>query len=110
MSESPVAPHTSTPAELKARIEVERLGTPFLVFRDDTNAQVIHLLDRGEVTIGRRRDNDVSLPWDDEVSRLHAQLEHIKGDWALVDDGLSRNGSFLNGERIKGRHRLRDGD
>ena len=55
-------------------------------------------------------DNDVPLAWDEEVSRLHAELEHIKGEWALVDDGLSRNGSYLNGERIKGRHRLRDGD
>jgi DNA-binding CsgD family transcriptional regulator len=27
-----------------------------------------------------------------------------------VDDGLSRNGSFLNGERILGRRRLADGD
>ena len=28
----------------------------------------------------------------------------------LVDDGLSRNGSFVNGERVVGRRRLRDGD
>ena len=28
----------------------------------------------------------------------------------LVDDGLSRNGSFVNGERVSGRRRLRDGD
>jgi hypothetical protein len=28
----------------------------------------------------------------------------------LVDDGLSRNGSFVNGERILGRRRLDDGD
>ena len=29
---------------------------------------------------------------------------------SLTDDGLSRNGSFVNGQRISGRHRLRDGD
>ncbi|MGK2937094.1 MAG: FHA domain-containing protein, partial [Solirubrobacteraceae bacterium] len=28
----------------------------------------------------------------------------------VVDDGLSRNGSFLNGARIRGRRRLVDGD
>ena len=28
----------------------------------------------------------------------------------LVDEGLSRNGSFVNGERVGGRRRLRDGD
>ena len=44
------------------------------------------------------------------MSRLHAELQRIKGDWTVVDDGLSRNGTFLNGERIRSRHRLRDGD
>ncbi len=28
----------------------------------------------------------------------------------LIDDGLSTNGSFVNGERVSGRRRLRDGD
>ena len=31
-------------------------------------------------------------------------------EWTLADDGLSRNGSFVNGERVAGRRRLRDGD
>jgi hypothetical protein len=30
--------------------------------------------------------------------------------WTVADDGLSRNGSFLNGERVTGRRRLVDGD
>ena len=30
--------------------------------------------------------------------------------WTLVDDGLSRNGSFVNGSRVHGRHRLHDRD
>jgi DNA-binding NarL/FixJ family response regulator len=41
---------------------------------------------------------------------LHAQIERIKGDWCLVDHGLSRNGSYLNAERIAGKRRLADGD
>ena len=49
-------------------------------------------------------------PWDSEVSRLHAQLEPVGRDWIVVDDGLSRNGTFVNGERVNGRRRLRDGD
>jgi pSer/pThr/pTyr-binding forkhead associated (FHA) protein len=28
----------------------------------------------------------------------------------IVDDGLSRNGTWVNGERVTGRRRLRDGD
>ena len=31
-------------------------------------------------------------------------------DWTVVDDGLSRNGTYVNGERIHGRRRLVDGD
>jgi predicted component of type VI protein secretion system len=52
----------------------------------------------------------VSLPHDPEVSRLHAELECIGGEWTVSDDGLSRNGTYVNGQRINGRHRLRDGD
>jgi pSer/pThr/pTyr-binding forkhead associated (FHA) protein len=109
-SSSPLDRHTSTAAELKARIEAERRGTPFLVYRDGDGKQTLIALGGHELTVGRRADNDVALPWDQEVSRLHAELQRIKGDWTVVDDGLSRNGTFVNGERIRGRHRLRDGD
>ena len=45
------------------------------------------------------------------MSGAHAQLERIGGsDWTLTDDGLSRNGSFVNGERVRQRRRLVDGD
>ena len=44
------------------------------------------------------------------MSRTHAQLELVGDEWTLVDDGLSRNGSFVNGERVAGRRRLADGD
>ena len=64
----------------------------------------------GPVTIGRRAERDVALPWDTEVSRLHAQLEPVGRDWIVVDDGLSRNGTYVNGERVNGRKRLPDGD
>jgi pSer/pThr/pTyr-binding forkhead associated (FHA) protein len=107
---SPLDRHASTPAELKARIEAERRGTPFLALKDDAGHQAIVELAGPQMTIGRRADNDVVIAWDPEVSRLHAQLEHIKGDWCVVDDGLSRNGTYLNGDRVRGRHRLRDGD
>ena len=53
---------------------------------------------------------DLSIPWDGEVSGVHAELQVIGGELAIVDDGLSRNGTYLNAERISGRQRLRDGD
>jgi hypothetical protein len=101
--------HRSTPAELKARLEAERRGTPFLLYFDGAGHQVLHELAK-PITVGRGAECDVPLGWDREVSRLHAQLEHVGGQWVLVDDGLSRNGSFVNGERVVGRRVLRDGD
>jgi pSer/pThr/pTyr-binding forkhead associated (FHA) protein len=105
-------PHASTPVELKARLEAERRGAPFLLYRDGGGRQTIAELDAGAapLRIGRRDDNHVALPWDAEVSRVHAELEPVGRDWVLVDDGLSRNGSYVNGERVAGRRRLRDGD
>ena len=109
---SPIAPHTSTPQELQERLSVERAGEPHLIFRDAEGRQVIRRLGResGSVTIGRRPDCDVSLPWDEEVSRVHAQLELVGQEWTIVDDGLSRNGSFIFEERLLGRRRLRHDD
>jgi SARP family transcriptional regulator, regulator of embCAB operon len=62
------------------------------------------------VTIGRREDSGVPLPWDRQVSRLHARLERVGAEWTVRDDGLSTNGTWVNGERIRGSRRLLDGD
>lgn len=62
------------------------------------------------LTVGRSPENDLALTWDAEVSRLHATLEWIGGAWTVTDDGLSRNGTYVNGERLTGRRRLRAGD
>ena len=102
--------HSSTPFELKARLDAERRGDAFLVYRHADGKQIIVPLAGQQMTVGRREDHDIPLVWDMQVSRLHAQIERIKGDWCLVDDGLSRNGSFVNGERIAGKRRLADGD
>jgi len=111
MAQSPLQAHSATPAELRERIEAERRGRPFLVFRDGDGAQRLHdLSGRERLSVGRGSGNELSLPWDTEVSRLHAELEAIAGEWTVTDDGLSRNGTFVNGTRISGRTRLRDGD
>jgi hypothetical protein len=109
--ESPAGAHSASPAELQQRLEAERLGLPFLFWRDQRGQQILTLKQGLErVTVGRGPEVDVSLDADDQVSRLHAEVERIGGEWTVSDDGLSRNGSFLNGERIGGRRRLADGD
>jgi len=80
----------------------------FVVFHDAGGGQhVVELADA--VTIGRRTDNDVALPWDEEVSRRHAHIVAEGEAWQLVDDA-SRNGSYLNGARITEQSPLNDGD
>jgi pSer/pThr/pTyr-binding forkhead associated (FHA) protein len=108
--ESPLDLHVASPRELQDRIALERAGHAFLLLRDGADRQVIVDLDEGapRLTIGRR--GDVRLDWDDEVSRVHAALERLGEEWLLSDDGLSRNGTWVNGERVTGRRRLRDGD
>jgi pSer/pThr/pTyr-binding forkhead associated (FHA) protein len=109
---SPAAPHRSTPVELKERYAAERGSAPFLLLRDDRGEQRIVILgqERERMSLGRGDENDVALPWDARVSRLHAELERLGGEWTIADDGLSRNGTFVNGARLAGRYRLRDGD
>jgi len=108
----PHALHRATPAELKQRLEAERRERPFLLYRDAEGAQRIH--DLGDLperlTIGRSTQNAVALPWDREVSRVHASIERLGDEWTLVEDGRSRNGSYIDGERVHGRMRLSDGD
>jgi hypothetical protein len=98
--------------ELTARLEAERAGTPFLLFRNgDGQQQIVPLRDDGgEVVVGREPEVEVHLDWDAEVSRVHAILEtHARG-WTVIDDGISKNGTFVNGAKLAGRRRLDDGD
>jgi len=110
--DTPLALDLASPDDLEARRKAEKRGDPFLVLRDDQGAQRIVELDEsaGSVTVGRRLEADVALPWDPEVSRLHAELEFKAGEWTLCDDGFSQNGTYVNGLRIHGRRRLMDGD
>jgi pSer/pThr/pTyr-binding forkhead associated (FHA) protein len=112
VADSPVGIHQASPAELRDRLAAERKGVPFLVLRDEGGEQRIVGLVPGPAptTLGRSTECDVSLVWDPEVSRLHAELAHVGGEWVLIDDGLSSNGTFLGDERISGRRRLADGD
>jgi pSer/pThr/pTyr-binding forkhead associated (FHA) protein len=110
---SPVDPSGVSPVELQERILADRAGEPYLLMRNSDGEQLIVSLRNvpSQLTIGRAEGCDVCLSWDSGVSRAHAQLERLgKHDWMLVDDGLSHNGSIVNGERLRQRRRLDDGD
>jgi pSer/pThr/pTyr-binding forkhead associated (FHA) protein len=100
-----------SPADVQARLAAARTQRAFLIFRDDRRQQRIVTLDSArELTFGRSPGVDVVLEWDPMVSRVHALLECIGGTWMVSDDRLSSNGTFCNGERVRGRRRLSDGD
>ena len=66
------------------------------------------LLAHGDFTLGRSQE--CGLPIDDEkVSRKHAVL-HVASDELLIEDLESRNGVFVNGERVEGVRSLTHGD
>src|SRR3954470_12517096 len=87
------------------RRAIER-GDPFLVCRDraceagDGERCRQHLFvlprTRDRMTVGRTPATDLALSWDLEVARAHCVLERVGAQWVLVDDALSRHGSFVH--------------
>ena len=63
---------------------------------------------KGVMTIGRAPDCDIVIP-DRQVSRRHARLIESP-DGFLLEDLASKNGTYINGQRITLPTLLRDGD
>lgn len=99
------------PAELQELIAAERVGRPFLYLRaGDDGRLVIVPLAAERLVLGRAPGSDLAVAWDPRVSGVHAYLERRGARWMIEDDGLSRNGTFVGGERLHGQRALRDGD
>lgn len=59
-------------------------------------------------SVGRHPDQDIQV-MDPLVSKEHIVVELLAGDW-FVRDCDSRNGSWVNGERVRGRVRVKNND
>ncbi len=99
-----------SPTELQAIMHAARRATPFLFLRDDAGEQRLISLTGERLVLGRAPGSDLEIDWDPRVSGVHAYLERRGPRWVIEDDGLSRNGTFVNGERLRGQRTLRDGD
>jgi DNA-binding CsgD family transcriptional regulator len=66
-------------------------------------------LEVGRLTLGTDAANDLVLPADPTLSRLHAVLERYGAGWC-VRDLDSRNGTFVNGQRVWRERPLHPGD
>jgi hypothetical protein len=99
------------PVELQELIAAERGAQPFLYLRDGSDGSLrVVALDTDRMVVGRAPGSDLEIPWDPRVSGIHAYFERRGSRWVIEDDGLSRNGTFVEGERLHGQRRLRDGD
>jgi pSer/pThr/pTyr-binding forkhead associated (FHA) protein len=64
-------------------------------------------LEGDRATAGRAETNDVVLT-DERVSRVHAAFERVAGEWLVRDLG-SRNGTFVDGDRVLASRPVRPG-
>lgn len=60
------------------------------------------------LSFGRRETSDIPLPYDSQVSRLHAQLI-LEGDHFFLEDLSSRNGTFVDKQRVEGKIGIKPG-
>jgi len=100
----------ASPSELQLLLRETRKGAPFVFFRDGDRALRLVELAGEQMVIGRAPESELEIAWDPRVSGVHAHLEQHGRQWLIEDDGLSRNGTFVNGERLRGQRTLRDGD
>ncbi|WP_077043470.1 FHA domain-containing protein [Rhodococcus sp. MTM3W5.2] len=91
---------------------MSQLDGPRLSYTDDDgiHRELALVEDSPRVTVGRSREADIACASDHDVALLHAAIEWTGTHWTIVDDGLSRTRTFVNGERLSGRRRLQAGD
>jgi 3-deoxy-7-phosphoheptulonate synthase len=94
--------HTFARADTERRPYLVRIAGPLV-------GQAHPLQGADEVTIGRLATSLVFID-EDGVSRRHARIYLAGADEYAIEDLESANGTLLNGRRIAGTVKLRDGD
>jgi pSer/pThr/pTyr-binding forkhead associated (FHA) protein len=80
-----------------------------LVIEDEGGTRTVVPFSSDEMIIGRATDGVAWRLPDRDVSRRHARFTHASGT-VFVEDLGSLTGTWLNGERIDSRRRVRPGD
>lgn len=79
-----------------------------ILYEGDAPDHRCYTVSQDEMIVGREPDCDISLP-DRQVSRRHAVVRRCEGDY-VIEDCNSKNGTYVNGRRLEGPYRLKDGD
>ncbi len=81
---------------------------PILIIHDDKITDNQWILAQDSAVIGRGEECDIVLP-ERQISRQHVRI-FKEDDAYYVEDLESRNGTWINGQQLKGTRRLYDGD
>jgi hypothetical protein len=88
-----------------AEKETER---PVLVIHTNDNTQQHWIMERDDITIGRGSECDLTVD-ERQISRQHVRIFR-DGNQYYLEDLNSKNGTWLNGNQMKGTRVLSDGD
>lgn len=103
----PTAPRTTSEFRLQAEVRDRRLA--YVRYRDAGGFHALALTPTPTpLYVGRDPQCVVAIQADDRISRRHARLTFGAGRWS-IEDGPSRNGTFIAGRRLTREELLSDG-
>jgi pSer/pThr/pTyr-binding forkhead associated (FHA) protein len=87
----------------------EQKEFPALVLLDGEFGTQNWTIDRDEMILGRDDSADIVIP-ERQISRQHIVFRRLKDNEYLVEDLNSKNGTWVNGNRLEGSRLVQDGD
>ncbi|MCA9915538.1 MAG: FHA domain-containing protein, partial [Anaerolineae bacterium] len=88
--------------------ENQKSEHPAIVILDGELKSHAWLLDQEHQVLGRDEECDIVIPMR-QISRQHVAF-HRSEDGVVLEDLQSRNGTWVNGNRLEGHIKLSDGD
>lgn len=82
---------------------------PVIVLLDGSKAVQHWVLDRDQMTLGREDGCDIVIP-NRQISRQHICFHKLGPDQYVLEDLGSKNGTWVNGNRLEGSQQISDGD
>lgn len=82
---------------------------PTIVILDGEKAKQRWVLRQEVTSLGRDDSCDIVIP-NRQISRQHVRFKRLAADHYVIEDLASKNGTWLNGHRLEGEHKLSDGD
>lgn len=81
---------------------------PILIIQDENQPAQHWSMSKDSLILGRGEECDIVLA-ERQVSRQHIRI-YTEGDLYYIQDLDSKNGTWVNGQQLKGSRELRDGD